>query len=240
MRRRVLTRPALMRQVLMRPLGLKKLLDLMRWDLKKLALPRRQAQRDPPKTVWQTMEPQKIQQGQKNWGSNLVRNSTQLVMQMSLGSSKGSSCSQEPRRPAQKNLLEPMMLPKRDKGGTLELMRTRAGNWNSKAHLIQGQKKVLTKVLMTLVLQMKREDSLSNKAHLILDRTMALMTPLVGSLGSIRLTPAQKWVRRLQVLLTNTECSWNNMEHLTLDLMTVQTMQQEPKRWHRTITLAGS
>ena len=69
---------------------------LMRWDLKKLGLPRKPGQKFPPKTVWQMMGLQKIQQGPKSWdSSNLVRNLTQLVIQMNLDSSKGSSCSQE-------------------------------------------------------------------------------------------------------------------------------------------------
>jgi hypothetical protein len=92
---RVLTRQELMKEVLMRRQDLKKLLALRRWELKKLGQPRRLAQKVPRKTVWQTREPQKIQQDRKNWGSNLARNSTQQVMQMSLGSNKGSSCSQE-------------------------------------------------------------------------------------------------------------------------------------------------
>ena len=70
------------------------------------------------------------------------------------------------------------------------------------------------KKLLTLVLQTKREDSLGNKARLMLELRTALMTPLAGSLGSTR---------------------------LTLDLTMVPTMQRpELMKLHRTTKQAGS
>jgi hypothetical protein len=106
----------------------------------------------------------------------------------------------------QKKLLEPMILPKRDKG----LRRISVGSWNSKAHLIQGKKRELT----TLVPQRKREGSLSNMARLMLELRMALMTPLVGSLGHTHLTLGEKTALTLLVLLRSMEGSWDNKAHL--------------------------